>query len=162
MVKRWLIVTILLAAALGLWSGSRAVVTARPTTEALEAMSPLQITEHYYAWYLDYLNAGVLCNPLLDGAYQDSPYLTAGFIRRLDALVSASCGVGLPVDPFLCGTAVPDGIVIRHLSADETTARVAIYASTPTESALAETALLGTGDLRRVAGQWQLDGVTCR
>ena len=162
MLKRWMIPLILLVAALLLWSGSQAVVTARPTTETLEAMSPVQVTADYYAWYLDYLSAGVLCNPLLDGAYQDSPYLTAGYISRLDALVSDSCGVGLPVDPFLCGTAVPQAIVARHLSADETSARVAIYARVPTESSVAEMTPLGTASLVQVAGQWQLDAITCR
>lgn len=162
MIKRWLIPTILVAAAIGLWGGSRAVVTARPTTAALEAMSPAQVTESYYTWYLDYLSAGVLCNPLLDGAYHDSPYLSANLVSYLDDLVSDSCGVGLPVDPFLCGVDATGGIVVRHLSADDSAARVAIYARVPTESGVAETTPLGTASLVRMAGQWQLDAIMCR
>lgn len=161
MIKRAAILVIVLAGVALLWAESGAVVTANPSPSALAAMSPADVTEAYYVWYLDYLNSEVMCHPLLDGAYRDSPYLTGALVSHLDELVADSCGFGLRADPFLCGTDVPNRISVLALASDAATARVAVYGSFPTEASVSETRPLGTASLLYEDGHWSLDGVAC-
>ncbi len=161
MIKRLAVILIVLAGAVLLWAESGAVVTANPSPSALAALSPADVTEAYYVWYLDYLNSEVMCHPLLDGAYQDSPYLAGALVSRLDALVADSCGFGLRTDPFLCGTDVPDRISVLALESDSSAARVAVYGSFPTEARVSETRPLGTASLIYEDGHWNLDSVAC-
>jgi len=73
--------------------------------------TPAEVVESFYEWYRDYTNsssAGELRNPLVDGAYQVSPFLTAEFIDRVDEQLNSLRGGGF--DPFVCAQVIPDQI----------------------------------------------------
>jgi len=65
---------------------------------ASAAESPDQVVESYYRWYLDYARS--TGNPLVDGAYHGSEYLTAGLVQEVDGILASFEGGGY--DPFLC------------------------------------------------------------
>lgn len=158
---RWLVIPVVIVLGAALWVGSGAPVTAGPSPEALAGMSPQTVTGEFYAWYLDMLGAEVLCNPLLDGTYRDSPYLSAGLVAALDALVAA-CDFEPAVDPLLCTADAPHSVGTRIISTDSDTASVLVYGRYLTEDQISETRVLSTVGLVRAGGHWALDSVTCR
>jgi hypothetical protein len=67
----------------------------------------------FYNWYLAYIapdETGHVNNPLVDGAYRDSPYLTEAFIERIDAQLE---GEHIIADPFLCAQDVPESFEVQ-------------------------------------------------
>lgn len=75
------------------------------------ADSPAGRAHAFYSWYLGYVGDPSdyrLHNPFLDGAYADSPFLSAAFIREADEL-RAEGGV----DPFLQALAAPASFAVE-------------------------------------------------
>lgn len=69
-------------------------------------LSPEDVAEEFYGWYLAYFgdrSAGEFNNPLSDGAYKDSEYLSSEFIMELDELISD----GIHADPILLAQDIP-------------------------------------------------------
>ncbi|GAB4572681.1 MAG: hypothetical protein Kow0077_12800 [Anaerolineae bacterium] len=145
-----------------LWMGSHVAVTAGPSPEVLAQMTPQQVTRAFYTWYRDMLAADVLCHPLLDGAYQDSPYLSARLISALDDVVARSCGTGLAADPLLCTADLPADVGTRIIQTQTDSASVLVYGRYPTESPVSETRVLAVASLVREDGRWLIDAVECR
>lgn len=161
--SRWLIIPVAaLVLVTVLWIGSGAAVTAGPSAERLATMSPQAVVSEFYAWYVDMLDAGVLCHPLLDGAYHDSPYLSDTLVARLDSLVDDSCGCGLEIDPVICTADVPHEVGTRIVTGDDNTATVLVYGRYPTESPVSETQVLSVASLVQRDGHWVMDAVACR
>jgi hypothetical protein len=74
--------------------------------------TPAEVVESFYEWYLDYTgssSAGELRNPLVDGAYHGSPFLTSDFALRIDELLKGMQGGGF--DPFVCAQVIPNEII---------------------------------------------------
>lgn len=158
---RWLVIPVILMLGAALWVGSGAPVTAGPSPDRLASMTPQTVAGEFYGWYLDMLGAEVLCHPLLDGVYRDSPYLSAGLVAELDALVAA-CDVGPAVDPLLCAADIPLSVGTRIISADAEAASVLVYGRYPTEGQISETRVLSVAGLVRADGRWALDSIACR
>ncbi len=137
------------------------MVSARPSNEALAALSPLDATGAYYDWYLDMLAPDVLCHPLLDRAYEDSPYLSSALIASLDERVTDACDLGMPEDPFLCSVEVPVDVSIYREYWVEDEATVIVRGEFPTESDRLDYVTLGRVNLVREGGHWSLDSVDC-
>lgn len=133
--------TILLRQVDGQWRIDNVLCGGAPAAEP-----PERAVAAYYRWYLDY--AG---NPLVDRAYRQSEYLTAGLVEKVDGILDAFEGSGY--DPFLCAQDVPES-----LSA-ETVAGMLAEASV-----LVRTSFEGhefTVALVLVDGRWLLDDVLC-
>ncbi len=158
---RWLAIPVAIVLGVAAWVSTGAPVTASPSPDRLASMTPQMVTGEFYAWYLDMLGAEVLCNPLLDGVYRDSPYLSADLVAELDALVAA-CDVGPAVDPLLCAADIPLSVGTRIISADDQAASVLVYGRFPTEGAISETRVLAVTGLVRAGERWALDSVACR
>jgi hypothetical protein len=73
--------------------------------------TPAEVVESFYEWYLDYTGSsgsGEFRNPLVDGAYQSSPFLTPDFIIKVDETLKSMQGGGF--DPFVCAQVIPEQI----------------------------------------------------
>jgi hypothetical protein len=68
---------------------------------------PITTVKAFYTWYLDYIGdpAGEFRNPLVDRAYQESKFLSADWIQRVDE----STGF----DPFLMAQDIPRAVEIQ-------------------------------------------------
>ncbi len=73
--------------------------------------SPAEVTAAFYTWYLDYIGATGsedMRNPLVDGAYRASPYLTQSFIGHIDELLAEMRAQDRGgYDPFLLAQDIP-------------------------------------------------------
>jgi hypothetical protein len=70
--------------------------------------SPEGVAKAFYTWYLAYFGdraAGEMNNPLVDGAYRESGFLTDAFIQRVDEELDAQTPGG--GDPFLLAQDIP-------------------------------------------------------
>jgi hypothetical protein len=67
----------------------------------------------FYTWYLGYIGDPAteqFRNPLVDGAYRESGFLTAEFIDKVDEIIAGFDGGGY--DPFLLAQALPQGFSV--------------------------------------------------
>jgi hypothetical protein len=126
-----------------------------PVTELPQATSPEEAVQSFYDWYLAssaYVeNTGERLNPLADGRYASSPYLTEGLIQKVEAIVAAFDKGGY--DPFLCAQDVPESFSLGELVVSGEIARVAVRTSL--EGHAFSVALL------REAGGWKMSDVLC-
>lgn len=127
---------------------------------AVPVASPSDVATVAYTWYLDLRSDEVFLHPLLDGAYQDRPDLSADFIARLDAQVAAASGTGLAVDPFFCV-----GAELPHYVNFVLTGQAGDRAQVMVIDALAQIPLadveLVMDDSSTVGGNWQINDITC-
>jgi len=68
--------------------------------------SPEGTAKAFYTWYLGYIGdraTGEMRNPLVDGAYRESGFLSAAYIQELDELF----GEGIQADPILMAQDIP-------------------------------------------------------
>jgi hypothetical protein len=80
--------------------------------QAQEAQSPVEVAEGFYDWYLGYIGdpaTDSFRNPMSDGAYRDSGYLSAAFVAELDAMVAE----GLAFDPVLMAQDIPSSFSVE-------------------------------------------------
>lgn len=158
---QWLVIPLVIMLGAALWVTSGAPVTAGPSPERLATMAPQTVASEFYAWYLDMLDAEVLCHPLLDGKYRDSPYLSSRLVAELDELVAA-CDLGPAVDPLLCTTELPTKVGTRIIRTSDQAASVLVYGRYPTEGQISETRVLSVVALAWENDHWALDSVACR
>lgn len=126
----------------------------RLTFVAAKSSHPEQVVRDYYRWYLDYVApdfGGDVHNPLVEHAYQISPFLTGDLINRIDGIVEN--GMEIHYDPFFCAQDVPAEIqVIASFQTDQQAAVVV------------ETSFyqhIFTVDLVNSRGQWKIANVDC-
>ena len=119
-----------------------------PAPASSEAMSvaPETVVESFYNWYLGYPG-----NPLVDGAYRSSEYLTTEFVRKADEIIASFDKGGY--DPFLCAQDIPESFAVNEavISGDE--AGVVVHTSFEGH--------MFTVDLQRVDGQWKITDIIC-
>jgi hypothetical protein len=68
--------------------------------------SPEGTAKAFYTWYLGYIGdpaSGEMRNPLVDGAYQESGFLSAAYFQELDEPLSK----GIQADPILMAQDIP-------------------------------------------------------
>lgn len=130
---------------------------AAPTDPVTEAMSPEAVVEAFYGWYLSFMedrSSGNFVNPLAEGLYRDSEYLTADFIARIDEeMANREPGGG---DPILLAQDVPERIEVQeaNVSGDEAElVMVRYWGGNPDPSPMVI-------HLRRENGRWLIDNVT--
>jgi hypothetical protein len=116
---------------------------------ASAAEPPEQVVETYYDWYLDYARG--TGNPLVDGAYRDSAYLTAGLVQKVDSLLDSFAGGGY--DPFLCAQDIPESLTAEPVAGTATEASVLVRTSFEGHEFTVELVL--------VDGRWLIDDVFC-
>lgn len=95
-----------------LTSGCASAVRAE-TVMTSDAMTPGQVTEGFYGWYLEYAERdsdGNFRNPLIDRAYRDSEYMSETFVNEIDGVLEEMEMGGY--DPFLCAQDIPDEVHI--------------------------------------------------
>jgi hypothetical protein len=118
------------------------------------APSPGEAIRAFYGWYLEYSrpnNVGEFRNPLVDGAYASSPYVTESLSERVADIVASFDRGGY--DPFLCAQDVPTAFTVGTVEGDGTQAHARVY-----------TTFVGHAfDVTVVHenGGWLLDEVTC-
>ncbi len=104
-----------------------------------------QAAQDFYNWYMSYEG-----NPLVDSAYQTSPYLSPEMVAFLDDFTRN----GVAYDPVLCAQDKPGKIEIAQPQISASRASTTV--STDFE---------GHGftvDLVKVDGNWLIDKVTCQ
>lgn len=75
------------------------------------AFAPEGVAKAFYTWYLAYIGdpaSDNFRNPLVDKAYQESGFLTPGFIQGLDDLTAG----GIPADPILMAQDIPNDFTV--------------------------------------------------
>jgi hypothetical protein len=101
--------------------------SAETAPEPTVAQTPVEVVRSFYDWYLDYIgdrSDGEFRNPLQDGAYKDSPYLTADFVAQVEAAFSGA--EGLAYDPFLLAQDVPVRIQVDEMSGADPQATIVV------------------------------------
>ena len=114
----------------------------QPTTE----VNPQEVVQAFYTWYLSYPG-----NPLADRAYRSSPYLTPGFMQKLDGILASSQGGGY--DPVLCAQDKPERFSTSLMNYQPPQALVGVTTSFQGHSF--QVALNNTN------GLWKISDVTC-
>ncbi|MBM3189400.1 MAG: DUF3828 domain-containing protein [Chloroflexi bacterium] len=139
-------------------AGLGAVRAAATRASALAGLSPAEITERFYAWYLTYGQESPrpgASSVLADRAYQHSPYVTRRLVQELNALMDS--GARLAFEPCLCAQDRPARLEVAHemITGDRASVVVTlIWAGNP----------MGTGfevNLRRVGPTWRIDHIDC-
>ena len=118
-------------------------------------MSPVEITESFYDWYLDYswdAETETRRNPLSDGAYRDSIYLTGGLISQVDEVLASFDKGGF--DPFLMAQDTPESFTVEAYSesaAEASTIVHALWSGSPSHDLMV--------DLVPGANGWQINRI---
>lgn len=125
-----------------------------PQTGALE---PEAVVAAFYSDYVAAVGAGAARaeqNPLLDGTYRASPYLTPDFVTAVDAFVAEFGPYGF--DPILLATDPPDDFTLTVRSAASNRATVIMDRTWPGVEQWLPMAI----ELVNVDGRWLIDHVS--
>jgi hypothetical protein len=76
------------------------------SVDAFSRVTPEGVVTSFYGWYMAYSG-----NPLADGAYHSSGYLTEDFIQRMDEVLYSAIKSGY--DPVLCAQDKPKRISVE-------------------------------------------------
>lgn len=109
-------------------------------------MSPEEVVESFYNWYIEYPGS-----PLANRGYAESLYLSEKMVVRLDELIASFEGGGY--DPILCAQDLPNEIFVREATVSENTAEVPIESSFQGHSIVVNLVLRN--------GEWKIDGTSC-
>jgi uncharacterized protein YozE (UPF0346 family) len=126
-----------------------------PVLVAANPVSPAEVSEAFYGWYLEYIGdpgSGSFRSPLADQAYQDSAYLTESFIQHVDQLLAGSPGKS-GFDPFLCAQAIPQMMVADQTFQHGGVASVVMRSNFPNH--------VLTVDLQQSESGWMIHNITC-
>lgn len=129
--------------------------TASPTPTASlpgpAGMTPEQVTEAFYGWYLQQAGGPTWGTPLADGSYRSVPYLDEAFVRQVEQVRATFDDGGF--DPFLCAQDVPESFAAGPATvAGE---RATTLVSTSFQGHAFEVTLTLAG------GAWRISGIDC-
>lgn len=149
----------LLVAAVGLAygtiPGARVAYAGSVTEERGGDATPAQVVTDFYNWYLDYARGGeALRNPVVDGAYRSSAYLSEALIGEVDEMVAARERGW--ADPFLLAQDIPVRFTVGEatVAGDEASVALCFYwGGNPTPSPREV-------HLERIDGAWQIAGIS--
>jgi hypothetical protein len=100
-----------------------------PVGDEPAPLDAMATTDTFYAWYLDYNDPEQGRNALVDGVYEQSPYLSAGLIEAVDAQLvqmrEEYGGAGF--DPFLMAQALPQGFTVEPWESEAEEACVIVH-----------------------------------
>jgi hypothetical protein len=135
-------------------AAGEALPASRP---AASVASPAKTTAAFYTWYLDYvgaLDSETRRNPLVDGAYRASPYLTQSFVGHIDQLLAEMREQDRGgYDPFLCAQDVPMEMTPAVTFVRNDMASVVVHSSFPNH--------VLTVDLQPEGEGWLISNITC-
>jgi hypothetical protein len=135
-----------------------AVVSTGCGSEAAQASTdvpPEKVVESFYEWYLGYIGdraSDEMRNPLVDGAYRSSEYLSEAFVQKVDDLLASFEHGGY--DPFLCAQDIPESISADKAMVSGDAASVMVHTSFAGHSLQV--------DLQQFEGQWKISDIICR
>lgn len=116
--------------------------------------SPTEVVEAFFAWYLDYIGQGeVRRNPLVDGAYRQSEFLSPAFVEKVDETLAGMEGGGY--DPILMAQDIPTAIEVVDSSEQGDDATVMVertFAGNPEAYPLQV-------ELQRQGGAWLITAI---
>ena len=135
---------ILCMAIIAFLSGCSLSVRATPTPE----MSPVDVTYAFYRWYIGYP-----ANPLVDKAYQSSPYLTGEWIAEIDETLDSFDKAAY--DPILLAQDIPERFTVQETSTLEDRATVTLHLFWQGNDVPSERQV----ELVREEGSWKIAGV---
>lgn len=119
------------------------------------AAAPDLVVRLFYGWYLRYIDRdGDMRNPLVDGAYRDSRYLSEAFVEEIDETLASFDRSGF--DPLLLAQDIPVRIEVGGMEVSGREARVMVemfWGGNPTPSQRVV-------ELRLMDGQWMIEGVS--
>ncbi|MBN1179776.1 MAG: DUF3828 domain-containing protein [Anaerolineae bacterium] len=126
---------------------------ATPLFPQTDSMGPEETVESFYRWYIGYPG-----NPLSDGAYRDSPYLSADLVQEAaETIASFEYGA---YDPFLCAQDIPQSFTLdpATISGDRASVVVHYIWNAGTEY---EATTDMTVELQRAGSEWRIDSIPC-
>lgn len=84
------------------------IITSSLPGMAQESASIEDVVTSFYDWYLGYFyQSDDFRNPIVEGAYRENEFLTAGLIEAIDNQVVSAGDRGIGHDPFLCAQDLP-------------------------------------------------------
>ncbi len=84
-------------------------VSSAPNMEGPQMKTPEAAVDAFYSWYLDYAHGKG--NPIVDGIYHGSEYLSEACVQKIDNIIASFDGPGH--DPFLCAQDIPDIVMVE-------------------------------------------------
>lgn len=138
-------------------SVSKESPTPLPVTDEPATLTPEQVTEDFYTWYLGYIDqpgSRQMRNPLVDKAYRSSEYLTDAFIRQVDEKLLAS--ERKAYDPFLCAQNIPDCVAVDKAVITGDEASVIVHEIWYGGEVMHDVEV----DLERLNGQWRIANIS--
>jgi len=126
------------------------LVTAEPA--AASPMGPEAVVEAFYADYLGYIGepgTESFRNPLVEGFYHESEFLTVSFRDHVDELLLE----GIHADPFLCAQDIPGWIDTDGVFYSEEGASVVVRTSLNQQ--------VFTVNTMQADGSWLISSITC-
>lgn len=128
-----------------------------PTEPVTQPMSPEAVVTAFYDWYLAFMSdrSGDFVNPLVEGLYRDSEYLTADFIARIDDELANRDEPG-GSDPILLAQDIPVSVEVQEASISGSEAELVLlryWGGNPEPSPMVI-------HLRQENGRWQINNVT--
>ncbi len=120
---------------------------------ATPVVTPEEAVRSFYNGYL--AHARSKGSPLADGAYKDSPYLSAAAVDGIESTLAAF-GSGPGYDPVLCAQNVPLGFTVDPAKVTGDTAQVFVRMRWQDASVASQTV-----SLKLLAGEWKIDSLTC-
>jgi hypothetical protein len=142
-------VTLLLNACASFSSPQDSTSGAPAAVPSDESTPPEVIVERFYEWYLDYARSEG--NPLEDGAYRSSEYLSPSLIERVGGMLGSFAGAAY--DPFLCTQDLPEYVSVEEVSVSGGIANVVVSSNFPDYSL--------TVELKLFEGEWKIDYILC-
>jgi hypothetical protein len=123
--------------------------SAFPMPEGPIPLTPEGAVGGFYGWYVWYAhNVG---NPLVDGAYRSSEYLTGEFVQQVDGIIASFDHGGC--DPFLCAQDVPESFTVGDAVVSGDRASLVVHTSFEGHAF--------TVEVSEMNGRWAISDVTC-
>jgi hypothetical protein len=136
-------------------SEDRVVFVSEPSsTPDAGAMTPEEVVESFYDWYLGYIGdpaSGEVRNPMADGAYRSSEYLTGEFVQKVDGIIASFDKGGY--DPFLCAQDIPESFTVDEALVSGDKASLVVHTSFEGHTFVVEA--------EQVSGRWAISDVIC-
>jgi hypothetical protein len=123
--------------------------SAFPMPEGPIPVTPEGPVAGFYSWYIWYArNVG---NPLADGVYRSSEYLTEEFVQKVDGIISSFDKGGY--DPFLCAQDVPESFTVADAVMSGDQASLVVHTSFEGHAF--------TVEVSEMNGRWAISDVIC-
>jgi hypothetical protein len=134
------------------------LASSAPNMEGPQMKTPEAAVDAFYRWYLDY--AHDKGNPIVDGIYHGSEYLSEACVQKIDSIIASFDGPGH--DPFLCAQDIPDIITVEDAVVEGSNATLTAHGvwNAGTESEFKNDIYLALHQVDN--GGWEITDVECK